>query len=74
MGELYKVPETWMGETPRSQMWVTLVKMPKSMDMEPEETTSSSQTGSLVEGWGHQSTFKTFDLKLLLSKRDKNGA
>jgi hypothetical protein len=44
--------------------------MPERGDMEPEETTSSSQTGLPVEEWGHQPTYKTFDPKLLLSKRN----
>jgi hypothetical protein len=51
-------------------MQVTLAEMPNSKNMEPEETTSSSQTGLPVEGWGYQSTYKTFDPKLLLSKRN----
>jgi hypothetical protein len=38
--------------------------------MEPEETTSSSQTGPPVEGGGHQTTYKSFDPKLVLSKRN----
>ena len=49
---------------------MTLAEMPERGDMEPEETTSSSQTGLPVEEWGHQPTYKTFDPKLLLSKRN----
>jgi hypothetical protein len=41
--------------------------MPNRRDM--EETTSSSQTGPPVEGWGYQPTYKIFDPKLFLSKR-----
>jgi hypothetical protein len=61
-----------MREVPRSQCLrsqVTLAEMPNSGDMEPEETTSSSQTGPPVEGWGHQLTYKTLDPKLVLSQR-----
>jgi hypothetical protein len=47
-----------------------LAEIPNSGDKEPEEITSSSQTGSPVEGWGHQSTYKTYDPKLILSKRN----
>ena len=49
-------------------MWVTLAEMPNSGDMEPEETTSSSQTGPPTGEWGHQPSYKTFYPKLLLSK------
>jgi hypothetical protein len=45
-------------------MWVSLAKMPQSKDMEPE-TTSSSQTGPWVDGWGHQPIYKTCNPKLL---------
>jgi hypothetical protein len=45
----------------------------QSWATEPEETISSSQRGSLVEGWGHQPTYKTFDQKLVLSKRNAVG-
>jgi hypothetical protein len=44
--------------------------MPNSGDIEPEETTSSTQTGPSVERQGHQPTYKTFNPKLLLSKRN----
>ena len=47
--------------------------MLNSGDMALEETTSSSQTGPPVEGWGHQPTYKTFDPKLVLSKRNAVG-
>jgi hypothetical protein len=36
-------------------------------DMDPEDITSNNQIGPLVEGWGHQPTYKTFDLELLPS-------
>ena len=49
---------------------MSLAERPNSWDVEPEETTSSSQTGHPVEGWGHQPTYKTFDPKLVLSKRN----
>jgi hypothetical protein len=49
-------------------MQVTLAKMLNSGDIEPEVTTSSSQAEHPVEGWGHQTTYKTFDPKLTLSK------
>ena len=49
---------------------VTLEEMLNSWDMEPEETSSSSQSGLTVERWGHQPTYKTFDPKLVLSKRN----
>jgi hypothetical protein len=58
-------------------MQVTLAKMPNRGNIEPKETTSSSQTGSPVDRWRHKSTYKTFDPKLFLSKRNagtKNGA
>ena len=42
--------------------------MPYSGEMEPEETTSSRQTLSRVEGWGHPPIFKNFNLELFLSK------
>jgi hypothetical protein len=37
---------------------VTLAGMPNNGEMESEETTSSSQTGPPVKGWGHQPTCK----------------
>jgi hypothetical protein len=49
-------------------MHVTLTESPNSWDIEPEEPTSSSQTGPAVEQWGHQPTYKSFDQKLVLSK------
>jgi hypothetical protein len=59
-------------------MWMTLAEMPNSGDMDPEETTSSSQTRLTVERWGYQPTYKIFNTKLLLllSKRNSgtNGA
>ena len=66
--KLYIVPEIWSGGDSQDSLWATLTKMPNSGHMEPGETTSSSQTGSLVEGWGHQLTYKTFDPNLFLSK------
>jgi hypothetical protein len=51
-------------------MWVILNKMPNSGEIEPEETTSSSQTGLSVERWRHQHTFKIFNPELFLSKRN----
>jgi hypothetical protein len=50
-------------------MWMTLVEMPNSSDMEPD-TTSNSHTGSPVEGWVYQSTNKVFYPRLLLYKRN----
>ena len=47
-----------------------LAEMPNSGNMEPEETTSRSQIGPLVKGWGHEPTHKTFDPKLVQSKRN----
>jgi hypothetical protein len=49
---------------------VTLAEMSNSGEMEPEEPTSSRQTGPPVEVWQHQPTFKTFDSDLFLSKRN----
>jgi hypothetical protein len=49
---------------------MTLAKMLNSGEIETEETTSSRQTGSPVEGWDHQPTFKMFDPELFLSKRN----
>jgi hypothetical protein len=49
-------------------MQVILAEIPNSEDMEPEEITSSSQTGPPMEGWGHQLTYKTFKPKLLQSQ------
>ena len=51
-------------------MQVTLALMPSSEDMELEKITSISHTGPPVEEWGHQTTYKTFDLNLVLSKRN----
>lgn len=50
----------------------TLAEMPNIWAMEPEETTSRSQTGPRppVEGWVYQPTYKTFDQNLFLSKRN----
>jgi hypothetical protein len=48
-------------------MWMTLAEISKSEDIVPEDIISSSQT---MKGWGHQPTYKTFDSKLLLSKRN----
>ena len=45
-----------------------LLEMSNSGGMEPEETTSSSQTGTPVDGWGHQTTFKIFYFKFFLCK------
>jgi hypothetical protein len=45
--------------------------MPNSGDMKPEETISSSHTEPPVEEWRHQHTYKIFDPKFLLSKRNK---
>ena len=59
----------WGGS--QDSMWGSLAKMANnSRDMEPEEPTSSSQTGPLVEGWGHQPTYKTLNPKLLPCKRN----
>ena len=57
-------------------MWVTSAEMFNSRDIEPEETISNSQTGFLVEGWGYQITYYTFDSKLLLKEihGQKNGS
>jgi hypothetical protein len=52
----------------QNSMCVTSAGVLTSGEMDPEETTSS-QTGSLVEGWGNQPTYKTFTTKLVLSKR-----
>jgi hypothetical protein len=49
-------------------MQVTLAKMPNSENMEPEDTICRSQTGAPLEGWEKRPTYKTFDLKLFLSK------
>jgi hypothetical protein len=46
---LISVRETWVGEVSQESMHVTLAEMPNSGTMEPEETTSSSQTGNPVE-------------------------
>lgn len=52
-----------------------LAKMPKSGEMESEETTPSSHTGSPVETWGHLH-IQNFDpvLFLLMIMQRKNGA
>ena len=63
-------PDPLVGACSQDSMWVILAKISNSGDMEPEETTSGSQTGRPVERWGHQSTYKTLDPKLLLSKRN----
>jgi hypothetical protein len=66
LGNLSKVPETWDGGgCSQDVVQVTLAKMPKSEEMEIEETTRTP-----MERWGHQSTYKTFNPKLLLSKRN----
>ena len=48
---------------------VTFAEIPNTGDVEPEELTSSSQIGPLVDRWGHQPTFNIFDPELFLSKR-----
>ena len=56
---------------------VDLGEMFYSGEMESEDTTSCKQLGPLVEGSGHQHTFKIFDPEFFLSKRNagtKNGA
>ena len=45
VGNLQEVPETWDGGGFQNSMWLASVKMPNRGEMEPEETTSSSQTG-----------------------------
>ena len=52
-------------------MQVTLVEMLNNRDLEPEETNSRNQTRPPVEKWGHQLTYKFFNSKLLLSKRNE---
>jgi hypothetical protein len=42
----------------QDSMGVILAKMPNNVEMEHEETTSSSQTEPQVEVWQHQPTFK----------------
>lgn len=44
-GTLQKDSETWDQGSCQDSMWVTLTTMPNIGDLEPEETTSSSQTG-----------------------------
>jgi hypothetical protein len=51
-------------------MWVSLAEMSTSMDMEPEVSTSRCQKEPPVEGWEQQYTYKTFNPKTLLSKRN----
>ena len=67
---LQKVPATWNVKGAQDSMRVTLVEMTNSAEMEPEQSTSSRQTGTTVEGQGYQPTCKTFDLGLFLSKRN----
>lgn len=43
-GNLFKIPETWDGEASHDLLWLTLAKIPNSVDMKPEETTCSNQT------------------------------
>ena len=46
---------------------MTLAEMPKSGEVEPKETTTSRQTGSPMDRWGHQPTLKMFDTELFLT-------
>jgi hypothetical protein len=52
-------------------MQVTLAEMSNSGEMDSEEAIiSHSQTSPQLERWGHQTIYKTFNSKLLLSKRN----
>lgn len=62
------MPETCDRGGSQDSMWVNLAEMPNSGETGPEEPTTNSQTGSPEEGSGHQSTYKTFNPKLVLSK------
>ena len=54
---------------------MTLVQMPNSGEMKPEETTSGRQTGPQVEKQVHQTTFKYFNPELFLREiKDNNEA
>lgn len=64
-----KVSETWHGGGSQASVWETLTEMSNPENMELEETTSRSQTGP-VERWIHQHTYRTFNPKLPLSKRN----
>jgi hypothetical protein len=69
VGESLESPRTW-NEAGRP-LGLSVAKMPNSGDMKPEETISSSHTEPPVEEWRHQHTYKIFDPKFLLSKRNK---
>ena len=47
----WKVPETWDGGGSKDSMCVTLAEITNSRNVEPEETTSSSQTGPSIGGF-----------------------
>ena len=69
-GTSRKIPETWDVRGFEDSIWMTLAKMNKSANMEPEQPNSNSQTGPPKEGWGLKSTLIIFPSKLLISKVD----
>jgi hypothetical protein len=69
-GNLQEVPETCDEEGSQKSVRVTIAEMTNSGNLETEEITYSSQTGPQVEEWRHQTTYKTFNAKLILSKRN----
>ena len=52
-GNSLEVPFSWNEGGSQESMQVTLAEMPNSWDMNSAETTSSSQTRTPVDGWGH---------------------
>ena len=65
-GDPLEVPGAWDMRGSQNSVGMTLVEMPKSGEMKHVETISSCYKGPPVEGWGHQPTFKFFDLELFL--------
>lgn len=49
-GEGCEMPETWDSGVSQESMQVTLAKTHSHGNMKPEEATSSSQAGTLVQG------------------------
>ena len=47
-GHLEDIPETWDARGSQELMWVTLTEIHSSGNMEPEETPSCGQAGTLV--------------------------
>ena len=69
-GHLQNETETWSKGESQESVKVTLAVTLYIGSMEPEEATSCSQTGTLLETQRHQPTYKTFNPKFILSTRN----